>query len=159
MRISDWSSDVCSSDLFALAPMPGEAHATLGFTKFYAMTAQAAEDPARREAAWKFIDFMAGGDYRVARRWAVEKGLGFGQLPLLEDEDVVDAWSQWVDMDVLKRQVETAKAGTWTEWTGIWSAYFRPLLAKAMVGEASVEEVMKAGAEKWEEYRAAMKKG
>ena len=32
---------------FALAPMPGDAHATLGFTKFYAITAQAAKDPAR----------------------------------------------------------------------------------------------------------------
>src|SRR3546814_13989564 len=89
---------------FALAPMPGEAHATLGFTKFYAMTAQAAEDPARREAAWKFIDFMAGGDYRVPRRWAGEEGLGFGQLPPPGDEDGVRARAQWVHMDRPKAQ-------------------------------------------------------
>src|SRR5205085_620034 len=38
---------------FALAPMPGDTHATLGFTKFYAITAQAAKDPARAQAAWK----------------------------------------------------------------------------------------------------------
>jgi multiple sugar transport system substrate-binding protein len=136
--------------------MPGDTHATLGFTKFYAMTAQAAEDEARREAAWKFIDFMAGGDYYVAKRWAVEKGLGFGQLPLFDDPDVINAWRGWVDMDTLKAQVASAKAGTWTEWTAIWSAYTRPLLAKAMVGEASVEEVMRASAEKWDEFRQSM---
>ena len=36
---------------------------------------------------------MAGKPYTVAKRWAVEKGLGFGQLPLLEDQDVTAAWS------------------------------------------------------------------
>ena len=41
---------------------------------------------------------------------------------------------------------------------GRWSAYFRPLLAKAMVGEASVDEVMKAGATKWNEFRDKMAK-
>ena len=123
---------------FEMAPMPGEAHGTLGFAKFYAMTAQAAEDDARRDAAWKFIEYMGGGDYQVAKRWAVEKGLGFAALPLFDDPDVQEAWSSWIDMDEFKEQATRAKNGTWTEWTGIWSAYFRPLLAQAMVGEASV---------------------
>ena len=138
---------------FALAPMPGETHATLGFTKFYAITAQAAADEAQREAAWKFLEFMAGPPYDVAKRWAVEKGLGFGQLPLLEDQDVIDAWKGWVDMDTLQQQVQTARAGTWTEWTGIWSAYFRPLLAQAMVGEMSVADVTSDGAARWNELK------
>ena len=87
---------------FAMAPMPGEAHATLGFAKFYAITAQAAEDPVRRDAAWKFIEYMGGGDYQVAKRWAVEKGLGFAALPLFDDPDVQEAWSAWIDMDSLQ---------------------------------------------------------
>ena len=142
---------------FAMAPMPGEAHATLGFAKFYAITAQAAEDPARLDAAWKFIEYMGGGDYQVAERWAVEKGLGFAALPLFDDPDVQEAWSAWIDMDSFKDQATRAKNGTWTEWTGIWSAYFRPLLAQAMVGEASVQEVMDAGAAKWLEYRQLLR--
>jgi hypothetical protein len=40
----------------------------------------------------------------------------------------------------------------------VWSAYFRPLLAKAMVGQASVDEVMKAGAQRWNDLREKMKK-
>jgi ABC-type glycerol-3-phosphate transport system substrate-binding protein len=137
--------------------LPGEAHSTLGFAKFYALTAQAAADDARREAAWKFIEYMGGGDYEIARRWAVEKGLGFAQLPLFDDPDVQAAWSTWIDVDKFKQQATLARNGTWTEWTGIWSAYFRPLLAQAMVGEASVEEVMQAGADKWIEYRILLR--
>src|SRR3546814_5164409 len=114
MRISDWSSDVCSSDL----------------------------DPARAEAAWKFVNFMAGKPYTVAKRWAVEKGLGFGQLPLFEDKDVIAAWSKWADVGALGKQASIAKAGPYTEFSSVWSAYFRPLLAQAMVGEAPVDPVM-----------------
>lgn len=139
---------------FQLARMPGEANGTLGFTKFYAVTADAAADPARAEAAWRFIEFMAGQPYTVAKRWAVEHGLGFGQLPLLDDPEVIEAWSGWVDMDVLSAQVASARAGTWTEWTAVWTAYFRPLLASAMVGEISVEEAMTDGAERWNMLRA-----
>ncbi len=142
---------------FQLARMPGEAQSTLGFTKFYAITTQAAEDEARREAAWKFVEFMAGPPYAVAKRWAVEKGLGFGQLPLLEDQDVIDAWSGWVDMDTLKAQVESARAGTWTEWTAIWAAQFRPMMAQAMIGERPVEDVVADGAARWNQLREQMK--
>ncbi len=143
---------------FALAPMPGKAHSTLGFTKFYSITAQAMKDPERAQAAWKFVNFMDGKPYTVAKRWAVEKGLGFGQLSLFNDPDVLAAWNQWVDMDTLKQQVAVARGGTWTEWTTVWSAYFRPLLAKAMVGQASVDDVMKAGARRWNDLRDKMMK-
>ncbi|MGH6924494.1 MAG: ABC transporter substrate-binding protein [Propylenella sp.] len=143
---------------FAIAPMPGEAHAALGFTKFYSVTASAASDPARAEAAWKFVNYMAGKPYKVAKRWAVEKGLGFGQLSLFDDADVQAAWNKWIDSATLKQQVATARNGTWTEWTSVWAAYFRPLLAQAMVGEASVADVMEDGAAKWEEYREKLAK-
>lgn len=138
---------------FALARMPGDEQATLGFAKFYAVTASAAEDPEIAEAAWKFVNFMAGKPYEVAKRWAVEKGLGFGQLPLLQDQDVVDMWKDWINMETLAAQVESAKSGTWTEYTAVWSAYFRPLLAQAMVGESSVADTMKDGAERWNQLR------
>jgi multiple sugar transport system substrate-binding protein len=138
---------------FALAPMPGDTHATLGFAKSYVVTAAAAADPARAEAAWKFVDFMAGKPYAVAKRWAVEKGLGFGQLPLFEDQEVIEAWGKWADVNALGEQASIAKAGTYTEFSSVWSAYFRPLLAQAMVGDASVDQVMKDGAQRWTELK------
>jgi multiple sugar transport system substrate-binding protein len=144
---------------FDLAPMPGEAHATLGFAKFYAMTDQAAADPELQDAAWRFIEFMGGGDLRVAKRWAVEHGLGFAQLPLLEDPDVIEAWGEWIDIESFQEQVRRAGNGTWTEWTGIWTAYFRPLMAQAMTGEREVKEVMDDAAAKWLEYRDLLRGG
>ena len=138
---------------FALAPMPGSKHSTLGFAKSYVVTAQAAADPKQGEAAWKFVNFMAGKPYTVAKRWAVEKGLGFGQLPLFQDKDVIEAWGKWADMQTLADQAASAKAGTYTEYSSVWSAYFRPLLAKAMVGEAPVDQVMKDGADRWNQLK------
>jgi len=79
-------------------------------------------------------------------------------VPLFDDPAVVASWEKWVDMDTLKEQVATARGGTWTEWTSVWSAYFRPLLAKAMVGEATVDETMKAGAARWNDFREKMAK-
>jgi hypothetical protein len=96
---------------------------------------------------------MAGKPYTVAKRWAVEKGLGFGQLPLFQDQDVIEAWGKWADVKELGAQAERARAGTYTEFSSVWSAYFRPLLAKAMVGEASVEQTMKDGAERWNQLK------
>jgi multiple sugar transport system substrate-binding protein len=138
---------------FALAPMPGETHSTLGFAKSYVVTANAAADPERAAAAWRFVDFMAGKPYGVAKRWAVEKGLGFGQMPLFEDQDVIAAWGKWADVEVLGQQAAIAKAGTYTEYSSVWSAYFRPLLAQAMVGEVPVDDVMQAGAQRWNELK------
>ena len=134
--------------------MPGARQAPLGFAKFYAMTKQCADDKECREAAWAFIQYMGGNDFSVAKRWAVEKGLGFAQLPLFDDPDVKKAWSLWIDMADFKQQAEVALNGTQSEWIGIWSAYFRPLLAKAINGDITVEEAMDSGAAKWNEYRS-----
>ncbi|MFQ6079937.1 MAG: extracellular solute-binding protein, partial [Thermodesulfobacteriota bacterium] len=143
---------------FDMALMPGKAHACLGFAKSYTMTMQAAKDKRRREAAWRFIEAFGGGDYKVAKRWAVEKGLGFAALPLFDDPDVKAAWKGWIDMDKFKEQAKLARNGTQTEWMGLWSEFFRPLLAKAMNGDASVKEVMDQGAKKWNEYKALLGK-
>ncbi len=89
----------------------------------------------------------------MAKRWAVEKGLGFATLPLFNDDEVADAWSNWIDMDSFRAQAKLALNGTQTEWTGLWTAFFRPLIAKTMVGDATGQETMDAGAAKWLEYR------
>jgi multiple sugar transport system substrate-binding protein len=138
---------------FDMTLMPGSTHACLGFAKFYCMTQQAAEDEYRREAAWKFIEAFGGGDYSVAKRWAVENGLGFAALPLMDDPDVIKAWNGWIDMNKFKEQAKLAKNGTQTEWMGMWSEFFRPLMAKGINGDASPTEVMEQGAEKWIDYK------
>ncbi len=83
---------------FALALMPGETHECYGFAKFYNMT-QMAVDRGQEviDAVGNFIQYFAGevdGSYPVAKRWAVEQGLGFGQIPLLDDPEVIEALLQ-----------------------------------------------------------------
>ncbi|MGQ9616927.1 MAG: extracellular solute-binding protein [Spirochaetota bacterium] len=141
---------------FDMTLMPGKAKACLGFAKFYCMTTQCAKDKARREAAWRFIEAFGGGDYRIAKRWAVEKGLGFAALPLFDDPDVINAWKGWIDMNKFKEQAKLARNGTQTEWMGMWSEFFRPLMAKAINGDSSVAEAMEQGAAKWNEYKSLL---
>ena len=74
-------------------------------------------------------------------------------MPAEADDDVIEAWGKWADVKALGDQAAIARAGTYTEYSSVWSAYFRPLLAKAMVGEASVDEVMQDGAKRWNELK------
>jgi multiple sugar transport system substrate-binding protein len=143
---------------FDMTLMPGKAHACLGFAKSYTMTTQAAKDKRHREASWRFIEAFGGGDYKVAKRWAVEKGLGFAALPLFDDPDVIAAWDGWINMDKFKEQAKLAKNMVQTEWLGMWSEFYRPLLAKAINGDSSVKEVMDQGAKQWNEYKALLGK-
>ncbi len=143
---------------FDITTMPGKEGACLGFAKFYSMTQQAAENEARRNAAWTFIEAFGGGDYKVAKRWAVEDGLGFAALPLFDDPDVEAAFATWIDVEKFKAQAKLARNDANPEWKGMWSEFFRPLMAKAFVGGATVKEVMDQGALKWNEYKKLLGK-
>ena len=142
---------------FKVALMPGDTHETYGFCKFYNMT-QMAVDRGEEvlDACWKFIEYFGGeheGEYKVAKRWAVEKGLGFGQLPLYDDEDVQASFAQWIDPAMLKEQATLARARNQTVWYGIWGEFFRIQLLRAVTGEATVEEALQAAADKAEELK------
>ena len=53
------------------------------------------------------------------KRWAVENGLGFAQLPLFEDSDVQEAFGQWGDVETIAAQAELARAKEGlTPWFG-----------------------------------------
>ena len=138
---------------FDITTMPGKAGACLGFAKFYSMTTQAAQHEGRRNAAWTFIEAFGGGDYKVAKRWAVEDGLGFAALPLFDDPDVKAAFATWIDVEQFKAQARLARNDVNPEWKGMWSEFFRPLMAKALVGGGTVKEAMDQGAAKWNEYK------
>jgi multiple sugar transport system substrate-binding protein len=108
------------------------------------------------DAAWKFMEYFGGevdGQYAIAKRWAVEKGLGFGQLPLFDDADVQKSFSQWVDVDVLKQQVSNARGRRQGAWYGIWGEFLRLELVRAVNGETSVAEALGRSAEKARELK------
>ncbi|MGD9710644.1 MAG: ABC transporter substrate-binding protein [Thermomicrobiales bacterium] len=149
-------NNAATSDLageFALALMPGETHECYGFAKFYNMTQMAMDrGPEVVDAVGSFIQYFAGevdGSYPVAKRWAVEQGLGFGQTPLLDDPDVQAAYGQWVDVALWREQLGLARARNQAIWYGIWSETFHPLLGQALNGEITVEELAQQSADEW----------
>jgi multiple sugar transport system substrate-binding protein len=142
---------------FKLGIMPGGSGQTYGFAKFYSMTQMAVDRGEEvMDAAWKFIEYFGGetdGEYVVAKGWAVEKGLGFGQLPLFEDEDVQQSFSEWVDVDLLKEQVSNARGRHQGVWYGIWAEIVRLELVRAVSGESSVDDALGAAAERARELK------
>lgn len=147
---------------FKVALMPGESHATVGFIRFYAIGAQV---PRRGKeamtAAWNFLDFFGGktdGEYRVTKRWSIEKGLGFAQTALFADKDIRAAFGKWADVDMLQRQAQLARAKEgMTPYYGTWDVFSRAELHKAYLGQQKPAETLANMAKKWEELKAKAK--
>lgn len=147
---------------FKMALMPGESHATVGFIRFYAISAQV---PRRGKealtAAWNFLDFFGGktdGEYRVTKRWSLEKGLGFAQTALFGDKEIRAAFGKWADVDLLQKQADLARAKEgMTSYYGTWDVFSRAELHKAYLGQQKPAESLANMAKKWEELRAKAK--
>ncbi|MFA9407000.1 MAG: extracellular solute-binding protein, partial [Anaerolineales bacterium] len=139
---------------FKIALMPGDSHSTVGYVRFYAMSPAAeAMGDAAMECAWKFLEYFGGktdGTYTVVKRWAVENGLGFAQLPLFEDPDVREAFGSWGDVDVIAAQAELARAKEGlTPWFGAWDVFTRAEIHKAILGQQDTMTTLNNMAEQW----------
>jgi multiple sugar transport system substrate-binding protein len=147
---------------FKMALMPGESHATVGFIRFYAISAQV---PRRGKealtAAWNFLDYFGGktdGEYRVTKRWSLEKGLGFAQTALFGDKEIRAAFGKWADVDMLQKQADLARAKEgMTSYYGTWDVFSRAELHKAYLGQQKPAESLANMAKKWEELKAKAK--
>jgi len=143
---------------FKVALMPGETHECYGFSKFYNLTKMAVDrGPEVVNAAGEFIRYFAGeidGQYPIAKRWAVENGVGFGVKPLFDDPDVRAAYSKWIDVDKWTEQLSLARAQRHTPWQGIWNELFRLEHVRAVAGETSVEDALQASADNWNELKS-----
>ena len=129
--------------------------------KFYNMTAYtASQGKDTVEAVVRFIEYFGGetnGRYAIAKRWAVEKGLGFGQLPLYDDPDVRKSFGQWIDFDVFKAQAARARARHHAVWEGVFGEFARVQLVRAVTGETSVDDAVGAMSQKVKELKTQFK--
>jgi multiple sugar transport system substrate-binding protein len=147
---------------FKIALMPGESRATVGFIRFYAISSQV---PRRGKdvmtAAWNFLDYFGGktdGEYRVTKRWSLEKGLGFAQMALFSDKDIRAAFGKWADVDMLQKQAQLARAKEgMTPYYGTWDVFSRAELHKAYLGQQKPADTLASMAKKWEELKARAK--
>jgi len=141
---------------FMIGLMPGDSHATVGYVRFYAMTPEVEEMGEDAKAcAWSFLEYFGGktdGEYTVVKRWAVENGLGFAQLPLFDDPDVQEAFGSWGDVDTIAAQAELARAKEGlTPWFGTWDIFTRAEVHKAILGQQDTMDTLQKMEDYWNE--------
>ncbi len=141
---------------FKMALMPGSSNSTVGFVRFYALS-KAAADRKHAQAADQFLQYFGGktnGQYVVAKRWALDKGLGFAQLPLYDDPEIQKAINAWGNVDLEKQQAKVAapKEGL-TPWWGTWDVYAREQIGSALAGSTSPKQALQNMATKWQSLK------
>jgi len=144
---------------FKIALMPGPSHATVGYVRFYAMTSKVVDaGPEYIDAACRFMDYFGGktdGQYVVVKGWAVDNGLGFAQLPLFGNADIITAFGKWGDVPTIKAQAELARAKEGlTTWFGAWDVFARAEIQKGILGQQTTLDTLNNMAAQWDELKA-----
>lgn len=145
---------------FKIGLMPGSTHQTVGFVRFYAMSSRVPKRGKEAlEAAWNFLNYFGGpgpdNTYPVVRRWALDFGLGFAQLPLFKDTEILSSFGKWVDVPLLQRigqRYARAKQGL-TPWFAQWDVYSRAELQRAYLGQITPDQATANLSAKWNELR------
>jgi multiple sugar transport system substrate-binding protein len=143
---------------FKLALMPGRSHSTVGFVRFYTLTSHGADRGSDVvKTAGQFLQYFGGktgGQYVVEKRWALEKGLGFANLPLYNDPQVKKAINKWGSVTLERSQAKLAhvKEGL-TKFWGVWDISAREELDKAILGQESPRQALKNMANRWKQLK------
>jgi multiple sugar transport system substrate-binding protein len=143
---------------FKMALMPGREHSTVGFVRFYSLGKGAVDQgDAAVKASCKFMNYFGGktgGEYLVMKRWALEKGLGFANLPLYDDPAVGQAINKWGDVELERKQAQLArvKEGL-APWWGTWDIFAREQMHAALLGRSTPKQALQRMADRWEELR------
>jgi multiple sugar transport system substrate-binding protein len=126
------------------ALMPGATRSTFIWTALYLMGSQ----PVDEARAWDLMQFFGGkakdGEYHVAKRWALEFGLGTPHKEVIEDPEVQAAYSQWKDLEVSKQQQATATTRdvAKTTWFPEWDWYMMGEVQDYIRGQQSTDELI-----------------
>lgn len=141
-----------------VAMMPGKAHVTDGYTRMYLMGKSAPESETKKIAAWHLIEFFGGKttidgeeSYAIAKRWAVENGLGFSILSLWDDPEVEKAFSNMGNTSIMHEQKKQAKSkeGISAPWFSEWISFVRTKVQQALLKQESTSSVLKAVKQQW----------
>jgi multiple sugar transport system substrate-binding protein len=142
----------------AISMMPGATHQTEGYTRMYLMGNSAVADPAKQQAAIDLINYWGGkttvdgvSGYHIAKRWAVENGLGFSINALWQDADVNKAFSAMVDTTVMKKQKNLAlsKEGMSAPWFAEWMSFARAEVPNALLRQESSSTALGNMKQQW----------
>jgi multiple sugar transport system substrate-binding protein len=126
------------------AIMPGKTRSTFIWTAVYQMGAK----PVDEARVWNLMQFFGGkakdGEYHVAKRWALEFGLGTPYKEVIESAEVQKSFSAWKDMKVATKQLETATTRdvAKTMWFPEWDWYMMGEVQDYIRGQGSTAELI-----------------
>ena len=141
-----------------LMPMgPGGSHATVGWMRFHAMTAQAAADKNRAAQAAKLIEWFGGkadGQYKFQKVLFSDVGSGFGVKELFKDPEVQANYKKYSDIAMFEKQQQLArKKDVVTKWFGEWDEVNGAAWQSAIVGKSTPADALKKSATAWNDMR------
>ena len=150
---------------FELVLMPGDSHYTIGSGKFYGMTTHAVRrGEAVIDACGKFMEYFGGesdGKLTIARRWAVENGLGFAYAELYDDPDVSKRFNSWGNAELEREQEDkyaTSIEGIKTPWVEEFSQVIRREVHSVLGREKTTLEGLNTMAEEWSKLKGKYSK-
>lgn len=142
----------------AVSMMPGTTHQTEGYTRMYLLGKSAVTNPTKLKAAIDLINYWGGkttvdgvSGYHVAKRWAVDNGLGFSINSLWNDPQVIKTFSAMANVNLMRKQKNMAlsKEGMQAPWFAEWMNFTRAEVPKALLREESVSAALKNIKREW----------
>ena len=123
------------------APMPGKTKSTFAWTAAYVM----AKEPISVERDWNLVRFFGGkakdGQYHVAKRWALDFGLGAGYPEVMSEPAVKASFSQWRDVGIADQQLKAATSRKVAKqiWFPEWDLFMMQHVQDYVRGEGSTD--------------------
>jgi multiple sugar transport system substrate-binding protein len=95
------------------------------------------------------------GQYHVAKRWALDFGLGSGHKEVMEDPEVSAAMSKWKDLEVSRKQHETATTRDVAKsvWFPEWDWYMMGEAQDYFRGQTSQDQLIDRLQAKYDELK------
>ena len=144
------SSTIAGNAKMALVPGNGVVQSgSIGWIRFYSITANS-KNP---DAAYELVKFLGhrdtNGEFFVAKRWALDFGLGFVQIPLFQDAEINKDISAWGDPAIMQMQDEyvISRPYRFTPWFQEWQTASWGEIQKAIKGDESIDAVLATMAE------------
>jgi len=151
-------SQIAGNAKQALMPAgPGGSNATVGWTRFYGLTSNAAKDKARAANAVKLIEWFGGkadGQYAFQKLMFTDIGSGFGVKSLFQDPDIKANYAKYSDIAMFEAQQKLArKKDVVSRWFGEWDEVNGTSWQVAILGKASVADALKKSAQAWNDLK------
>jgi multiple sugar transport system substrate-binding protein len=144
----------------ALMPAgPGGSNATVGWLRFYGLTARAAADKARAANAVKLMEWFGGkadGQYAFQKLMFTDIGSGFGVKSLFQDPDIKASYAKYSDIAMFEAQQKLArKKDVVSRWFGEWDEINGTSWQVALLGRTSAADAVKKSAQAWNDLKKA----